>query len=132
MVIVLESGIGKELIPVVLVLVAEEVEILFQLLIYALCLTVRLRVVGYGGVELYSKQFIELALERPWSFQMFLWYRFVALMAEQVVWVWNEVCSLAIQVYYCYDCIVTVGIRELYNEVYRGYAPLFCKHQQQV
>ncbi|KNZ72699.1 hypothetical protein J132_02133 [Termitomyces sp. J132] len=45
---------------------------------------------------------------------------------------WNEVCSLAIQVYHHHDCIITMGIRELYNEVPRSHAPLFCRHGQWV
>ncbi|KNZ72730.1 hypothetical protein J132_01934 [Termitomyces sp. J132] len=44
----------------------------------------------------------------------------------------NEVHSLAIQVYHHHDHIVTMGIRELYNEVYRSHAPLFCGHGQWV
>ncbi|KAG5332062.1 hypothetical protein C0989_007283 [Termitomyces sp. Mn162] len=60
MVVVLEFGIGEEFVPVILALIAEEVEILFQLLVYMLHLSVRLWVVGSGGVELYSKQLVEL------------------------------------------------------------------------
>ncbi|KAG5728435.1 hypothetical protein E4T56_gene19020 [Termitomyces sp. T112] len=61
MVVVLEFGIGEEFVPVVLALVAEEVEILFQLLVYMLHLAIGLRMVGSGGVELYSEQSVELA-----------------------------------------------------------------------
>ncbi|KNZ71306.1 hypothetical protein J132_00052 [Termitomyces sp. J132] len=45
---------------------------------------------------------------------------------------WNEVCLLAIQVYHHYNCIITVDVRELYNEVHRSHAPLFCRHGQWV
>ncbi|KAG5349076.1 hypothetical protein C0989_006168 [Termitomyces sp. Mn162] len=63
MVVVLEFGIREEFIPVILALVAEEAEILFQLLVYMLHLAIGLWMVGSGGVELYSKQLVELAGE---------------------------------------------------------------------
>ncbi|KAG5334569.1 hypothetical protein C0989_003355, partial [Termitomyces sp. Mn162] len=55
MVVVLELGIEKEFIPVILVLVAEEMEVLLQLLVYAFGLAVRLQVIGGGGVKLHAK-----------------------------------------------------------------------------
>ncbi|KAG5335604.1 hypothetical protein C0989_000887 [Termitomyces sp. Mn162] len=60
MVVVLEFSIGEEFVLVILALIAEEAEILFQLLVYVLCWAIGLWVVGSGGVELYSKQLVEL------------------------------------------------------------------------
>ncbi|KAG5338411.1 hypothetical protein C0989_007356 [Termitomyces sp. Mn162] len=60
MVVVLELGIRKEFIPVILVLIAEEAEVLLQLLIYVFSLAIGLQVVGGGGVELHAKQLVEL------------------------------------------------------------------------
>ncbi|KNZ76771.1 hypothetical protein J132_08682, partial [Termitomyces sp. J132] len=45
---------------------------------------------------------------------------------------WNKVHLLAIQVHHHYDCIVTMGVKELYDEVHRGNTPLFHRHKQQV
>ncbi|KAG5348756.1 hypothetical protein C0989_008455 [Termitomyces sp. Mn162] len=70
MIVVLEFGIGEEFVLVILALIAEEVEILFQLLVYTLRLAIGLRMVGSGGVELYSEQLVELAGElhhKLWS-----------------------------------------------------------------
>ncbi|KAG5335199.1 hypothetical protein C0989_001895 [Termitomyces sp. Mn162] len=63
MVVVLKFSIREEFVLVVLALIAKEAEILFQLLVYMLCLAVRLWMVGGGGVELYSEQLVELAGE---------------------------------------------------------------------
>ncbi|KNZ71518.1 hypothetical protein J132_09180 [Termitomyces sp. J132] len=60
MVVVLELGIREKFIPVILVLIAEEAEVLLQLLIYVFSLAIGLQVVGGGGVELYAKQLMEL------------------------------------------------------------------------
>ncbi|KNZ77542.1 hypothetical protein J132_05167 [Termitomyces sp. J132] len=130
-VVVLEFGIRKEFVPVILALIAEEAEILFQLLVYMFCLAIRLWMVGSGGVELHSEQLVELtgeigdAVELPDvpPVQVCSAYGRAGGVG------WNEVCSLAIQVHHHHDCIVTMGIRELYNEVHRCYAPLFHRHQ---
>ncbi|KNZ77551.1 hypothetical protein J132_05144 [Termitomyces sp. J132] len=45
---------------------------------------------------------------------------------------WNEVHLLAIQVHHHHNCIVTIGIRKLYDKVHRGNAPLLCRHGQWV
>ncbi|KAG5333759.1 hypothetical protein C0989_004951 [Termitomyces sp. Mn162] len=143
MVVVLEFGIGEEFVPVILALVAEEVEILFQLLVYMLCLAIGLWMVGSGGVELYSKQLVELLGELHHELQSPIQdvgiREAVELPNVPLVQVcgthggaggvgWNEVRSLAIQVHHHHDCIVTMGVRELYNEVYKCYAPPFCGH----
>ncbi|KNZ74063.1 hypothetical protein J132_08323 [Termitomyces sp. J132] len=100
--------------------------------------------IGSGGVELYSKQFVELMgelLHKLWSpIQDIGIGEAMELPDIPLVQVcgthgraggvsWNEVCSLAIQVHYHHDCIITMGIGELYNEVHRCYAPLFHRHQ---
>ncbi|KAG5329881.1 hypothetical protein C0989_009217, partial [Termitomyces sp. Mn162] len=102
MVVVLQFSIGEEFVPVILVLVAEEAEILFQLLAYALHLVIGLWVVGSGGVELYSEQPVELLDElhhKLWSpiqdvgvgeameLPDIPLAQFAAPIAEQVVWV---------------------------------------------
>ncbi|KNZ75600.1 hypothetical protein J132_02542 [Termitomyces sp. J132] len=146
MVVVLELSIGEEFISVILVLVAEEVEVLLQLLIYAFGLTIGLWVVGGGGVELHAKQLVELPSElchKLWSPIRDIGIgEAVELPDVPPVQVcsthgagsvgWNEVHSLAVQVYHHYDHIVTVGIGELYNKVYRSHTPLFCGHMQWV
>ncbi|KNZ75229.1 hypothetical protein J132_03884, partial [Termitomyces sp. J132] len=143
MVVVLEFSIGEEFVPVILTLIAEEVEILFQLLVYVLHLTVGLWVVGSGGVELYSKQSVELPSElchKLWSPIQDIGIReAMELPNVPLVQVYstyggaggvdqNEVHSLAIQVHHHHDHIITVGVRELYNEVYKCYAPPFHGH----
>ncbi|KAG6876046.1 hypothetical protein C0992_001178 [Termitomyces sp. T32_za158] len=52
MVVVLEFGLQEELVPVILVLVPEESEVPFKLLVDAFGLAVRLQVVGSGHMEL--------------------------------------------------------------------------------
>ncbi|KNZ76401.1 hypothetical protein J132_10511, partial [Termitomyces sp. J132] len=142
MVVVLEFGIRKEFVPVILVLVAEEAEILFQLLVYILCLAIGLWMVGSGGVELYSKQSVELAGELHHELQSPIQDIGIGEAMElsdiplvQVCGThggaggvgWNEVCSLAIQIHCHHDHIVIIGIGELYNEVHKCSAPLFCR-----
>ncbi|KNZ81309.1 hypothetical protein J132_02081 [Termitomyces sp. J132] len=143
MVVVLEFSIREEFIPVILALIAEEVEILFQLLVYTLHLAIGLWIVGSGGVELYSEQSVELVSElhhELWSpIQDIGVGEAVKLPDAPPVQVhgthgraggvgWNEVHSLAIQGHHHHDHVVTMGIRELYNEVHRCYAPLFHRH----
>ncbi|KNZ72032.1 hypothetical protein J132_05081 [Termitomyces sp. J132] len=143
MIVVLEFGIGEEFVLVILALIAKEAEILFQLLVYMLHLTVRLWVVGSSGVELYSEQLVELPGElchRLWSLIQDIGIREAMELPDvppvQVCGTHsragsvgqNEVHSLAIQVHHHHNRIVTVGIEELYNEVYECYAPLFHWH----
>ncbi|KNZ74854.1 hypothetical protein J132_05852 [Termitomyces sp. J132] len=144
MVIILEFSIGEEFVPVILALVVKEAEILFQLLVYTLHLAIGLWMVGSSCVELYSKQLVELAGELHYE----LWFPIQDIGIGEAVELpdiplvqvcsthgragcvgWNEVHSLAIQVHHHHDCIVTMGIKELYNEVHRCYTPLFCRHQ---
>ncbi|KNZ79510.1 hypothetical protein J132_09523, partial [Termitomyces sp. J132] len=143
-VVVLELGIGEEFIPVILALVAEEVEVLLQLLVHMLYLAIRLQVVGSGGVRLYFEQSVEL----PGKLCHKLWplvkditlgeaVEFPDVPLVQVCSAhsraggvsWIEVCSLAEQVQHYHHCIVTVSIREFHNEGYRCYALLFCRHR---
>jgi hypothetical protein len=49
MVVVLEFGEGEEFKPVVLLLIDEDMEVLFELLVDSLCLSITLRVVCGGG-----------------------------------------------------------------------------------
>jgi len=51
MVIVLKFSKGKEVSPIILSLVDEEPEVLFQLLIHLFSLTISLRVVGSGSSQ---------------------------------------------------------------------------------
>ncbi|KNZ72987.1 hypothetical protein J132_01500, partial [Termitomyces sp. J132] len=114
------------------------------LLVHVFHLAIRLWVVGGGGVELYSKQLVEL----PGKLCCKLWSLIRDIGIGEAVELpdippvqvhgthgracgvgQNEVCSLAIQVYHHPDCIVTVGIRELYNEVHGSHAPLFHGHR---
>ncbi|KAG5337721.1 hypothetical protein C0989_009015 [Termitomyces sp. Mn162] len=145
MVVVLELGIKEEFNPVILALVAEEAEVLLQLLIYAFGLAIRLQVVGSGGVELHAKQLIEL----PGEVHHKLWSSVREIGVGEAMELpdiplvqvcgthdraggvgQNEVCLLAIQVNHYHDHIITMGIGELYNEVHENHAPLFCGHRQ--
>ncbi|KAG5336755.1 hypothetical protein C0989_011888 [Termitomyces sp. Mn162] len=146
-VVVLELGIREEFIPVILALIAEEAEVLLQLLIYAFGLAVRLLVVGGGGVELHAKQLAELPGEvcpKLWSLVSNIGIR-EAMELPDVPLVqvcsahgraggvgWNEVHLLAVQVHHHHDCIITVGIREFYSKVHGNHTPLFHGHGQQV
>ncbi|KNZ73237.1 hypothetical protein J132_00424, partial [Termitomyces sp. J132] len=147
MVVVLELGIGEEFIPVILVLIAEEAEILLQFLIYVFGLAVKLWIVGSGGVELHTKQSVEL----PGEVHHKLWspvrdigvgeamelpdvplVQVCSAHGRAVGVGQNEVHLLAIQFHYHYNHIITVGIRELYDEVHGSHTPLFHGHGQQV
>ncbi|KAG5334556.1 hypothetical protein C0989_003390 [Termitomyces sp. Mn162] len=69
-VVVLALGVREEFIPVILALIAEEAEVLLQLLIYMFGLAIGLWVVGSEGVELHAKQLVELPGEvhhKLWS-----------------------------------------------------------------
>ncbi|KNZ78896.1 hypothetical protein J132_09142, partial [Termitomyces sp. J132] len=125
MVVGLELEVGEEFIPVILVLVAEEVVVLLQLLIYAFGLAVGLQVVGSGGVELHTKQSVELPGEvhlTLWSLVRDVGIREAVELPDiplvQVCGIHsgagsvgqNEVRLLAIQVHHHHDCIVTMGI----------------------
>ncbi|KNZ80073.1 hypothetical protein J132_07954 [Termitomyces sp. J132] len=145
-VVVLELGVREEFIPVILALVAEEAEVLLQLLIYAFGLAVGLQVIGGGDVELHTKQLVELPSEvhhKLWSPVRDVGVgEAMELPDFPLVQVcgahggaggvgWNEVHSLAIQVHHYHDCIITMNIRELYDEVHGSHALLFCGHRQQ-
>ena len=56
MIVVLELCQQKQFIPVVLPLVDKEAEILFQLLVDLLHLSVTLWMVGHSGSQLYAKE----------------------------------------------------------------------------
>ncbi|KNZ81765.1 hypothetical protein J132_10043, partial [Termitomyces sp. J132] len=114
------------------------------LLVYMFCLAIRLQVVGSSGVELHSEQSVELPSElchKLWSLIRDIGIgKAMELPDVPLVQVcsthgraggvsWNEVHSLAIQVYHHHDHIVTVSIRELYNEVHGSHALLFHGHE---
>ena len=60
MVVVLELSHRQEVIPVVLSLIDEEAEVLFQFLIDPFCLPICLRAVCCGGCHVNSQHAIEL------------------------------------------------------------------------
>ena len=60
MIVILELHQWKQFIPVVLPLVDKEAEILFQLLVDLLYLSVTLQMVGCSGSQLYAKEVVEL------------------------------------------------------------------------
>ena len=61
MIVVLELCQCKQFIPVILPLVDKEVEILFQLLVDLLHLSITLQMVGCSGSQLYAKEVVELS-----------------------------------------------------------------------
>ena len=61
MIVVLELCQQKQFIPVVLPLIDKEVEILFQLLVDLLHLSITLQMVGCSGSQLYAKEVVELS-----------------------------------------------------------------------
>ncbi|KNZ78891.1 hypothetical protein J132_09137 [Termitomyces sp. J132] len=108
------------------------------------CLAIKLWVVGSSGVKLHSEQLVELPGElchKLWSPIRDVGIREAVELPDippvQVCSTHgracgvgqNEVCLLAIQVYHQHDSIITMGIRELYNEVHGNHAPLFCRHR---
>ena len=62
-VVVLELCIGQQFIPVILLLITEQVQVLLQLLVDSLSLPIRLGVVCSGGVQLHAKEAVQLAGE---------------------------------------------------------------------
>ncbi|KAG5349183.1 hypothetical protein C0989_005416, partial [Termitomyces sp. Mn162] len=53
--VVLELGIRGGFIPVILVLIAEEAEVLLQLLVYVFGVVVELQVLDGGGVKIHAE-----------------------------------------------------------------------------
>ncbi|KAG5348957.1 hypothetical protein C0989_006915, partial [Termitomyces sp. Mn162] len=122
-VVVLELSIREEFVPIILVLVAKEVEVLLQLLLYVFGLAVGLQVVGSGGVELHAEDVsVGEAVELPDISQVQVYAAHGGASGVS----WNEVHSLAIQVYHYHDGVVTMSVREFYDEVHRGNIPLLC------
>ncbi|KNZ76899.1 hypothetical protein J132_06807 [Termitomyces sp. J132] len=143
-VVVLELGIREEFILVILM---QKRWRLLQLLIYAFGLAIRLQVVGGGGVELHAKQLVELPGEvchKLWSLVRDVGIgeamKLLDISPVQVCGAYgraggvsqSEVHLLAIQVHHYHDCIITVGVGELYNEVHGSHAPLLHGHGQQM
>ncbi|KNZ73585.1 hypothetical protein J132_01394 [Termitomyces sp. J132] len=106
-------------------------------------LAFRLQVVGSGGVKLHAKYLVEFPSEVCYK----LWPLVRDIGIEEAMELpdiplvqvcsahgraggvsWNEVHLLAIQVHYHHDCIIAMGIGELYNEVHRGNTPLLHRH----
>ncbi|KNZ78021.1 hypothetical protein J132_02665 [Termitomyces sp. J132] len=146
-VVVLELSIREEFVLIILVLIAKEAEVLLLLLVYIFGLAVKLWMVGGGGVELHSEQLVELPSElchKLWSLIKDVGIREAMELPDippvQVCSTHgragsvgqNEVHLLAIQVYHHYDHIITMGVRELYNEVHGSHTSLFCRHRQWV
>ncbi|KNZ77991.1 hypothetical protein J132_02634, partial [Termitomyces sp. J132] len=117
------------------------------LLVYVFGLAIGLQVVGGGSVELHSKQSVELPGEvchKLWSLIRdigigeavelpdILPVQVHSTHGGAIGVSWNEVHLLAIQAYHHHDHIVTMGIRELYNEVHGSHTPLFYGHGQWV
>ena len=61
MVVVLELCQQKQFIPVILPLIDKKAEILFQLLVDPLCLSITLQMVGHSSSQLYAKEAVELS-----------------------------------------------------------------------
>ena len=61
MIVVLELCQQKQFIPVVLLLVDKEAEVLFQLLVDLLHLSVTLPMVSHSGSQLYAEEMVELS-----------------------------------------------------------------------
>ena len=60
-IVVLELCQWKQFIPVILPLIDKEVEILFQLLVDPLHLSITLWMVGHSGSQLYAEEVVELS-----------------------------------------------------------------------
>ena len=69
MIVVLELCQRKQFIPVILPLIDKETEILFQLLVDPLCLSVTLQMVGRSGSQLYAKEVVELSCQLCYKLQ---------------------------------------------------------------
>ena len=63
MVVVLELYIGQQFIPVILLVIAEQAQILFQLLVDLLSLPIGLGVVHCRGVQVHTKEAVQLTGE---------------------------------------------------------------------
>ena len=59
LVVVLEFHEWQESHPIILSLIGEKMEILFQFLVDPFCLSISLRVLGYGGCQLNTEQPVE-------------------------------------------------------------------------
>ena len=69
MIVVLELCQQKQFIPVVLPLVDKEAEILFQLLVNPLCLSITLQMVGRSGGQVYAEEVVELSCQLCYKLQ---------------------------------------------------------------
>ena len=70
MIVVLELCQQKQFVPVILPLIDKEAEILFQLLVDPLCLSITLQMVGHSGSQLYAKEAVELSHQLCYKLQM--------------------------------------------------------------
>ena len=61
MIVVLELCQWKQFVPVILPIIDTEAEILFQLLVDLLCLSITLQIVDCSGSQLYAKEVVELS-----------------------------------------------------------------------
>ncbi|KAG6863927.1 hypothetical protein C0993_009852 [Termitomyces sp. T159_Od127] len=138
MVVVLKLGIWKQLIPVVLPLIAEEAEVLLQFLVHVFCLPIRLEMVGGGGVEFHIEKLVEL----PGKLCYKLWapvqhigiqeaMELPDILLVQVCGTHggaggvgrDEVHSLATEIHHYYDGIIAVSVREFQDVGYIDAVP---------
>ena len=63
MVVVLELGEGEQIVPIVLPLIYEEVQILFELLVNPFCLSFGLGVIGCCGCKLNPEEPVQFPCE---------------------------------------------------------------------
>ena len=69
MIVVLELCQWKQFIPVILPLIDKEAEVLFQLLVYPLHLSITLRMVGRSGSQPYAEEAVELSRQLRYELQ---------------------------------------------------------------
>ena len=75
-VVILEFCEGEKVVPVILSLVDEELEVLLKLLINLFCLCVTLRVVCGGGSQLDSEESVKFLHEIHHKLGASIWYHF--------------------------------------------------------
>ena len=69
MIVVRELCQQKQFVPVILPLVDKEAEILFQLLVDLLCLSITLQMVGRSGSQPYAEEAVELSRQLRYELQ---------------------------------------------------------------
>ena len=69
MIVVLELCQWKQFVPIILPLIDKEAEILFQLLVDLLCLSITLQMVGRSGGQPYAEEAVELSHQLRYKLQ---------------------------------------------------------------